>query len=117
MRGDGVGFPSIGSGERCAGTSMTSGGGPGRAAAPRLRSSIRCTSSAGTVNAIPWPLAWIAELIPMSSPSTFRSAPPELPRLIDASVWMRPWSVWPLEKVAVRPFADTMPIVTVSPSP
>ncbi len=31
----------------------------------------------------------IAELMPISSPARLISAPPELPGLIDASVWMK----------------------------
>ena len=37
----------------------------------------------------PFSEARIAELMPISSPCTFTSAPPELPGLIDASVWMK----------------------------
>ena len=52
-----------------------------------------------------------AVLMPTSSPREFTSAPPELPTLIAASVWMKSSNVvtpsWP------RPVALTMPIVTV----
>ena len=33
----------------------------------------------------------LAVLMPTSSPLRFTSAPPELPGLIDASVWMKFW--------------------------
>ena len=56
-----------------------------------------------------------AVLMPTSSPRALTSAPPELPALIAASVWMkssnRAMSSWP------RPVALTMPIVTVWLSP
>ena len=52
-----------------------------------------------------------AVLMPTSSPRALTSAPPELPALIAASVWMKSSKVvtpsWP------RPVALTMPIVTV----
>ena len=52
-----------------------------------------------------------AVLMPTSSPRALTSAPPELPTLIAASVWMKSSKAvmpsWP------RPVALTMPIVTV----
>ena len=36
-----------------------------------------------------WPGAIIAVLIPITSPSKLKSGPPELPWLIDASVWIK----------------------------
>ena len=53
----------------------------------------------------------IAVLIPTSSPLRLTSAPPELPGLIDASVWMKFWYSRPLSPA--RPSAETMPEVTV----
>ncbi len=57
----------------------------------------------------------VAVLMPTSSPREFTSAPPELPTLIAASVWMKSSKFvmpsWP------RPVALTMPIVTVWLSP
>src|SRR5439155_616576 len=46
----------------------------------------RLTMLAGIANPMPWPVATIAVLIPMTSPRRFTSGPPELPGLIDASV-------------------------------
>ena len=48
----------------------------------------------GTEKPIPWlprppPLVAMAVLMPMSCPSTLTSAPPELPGLMAASVWMK----------------------------
>ena len=52
--------------------------------------------------------------MPITWPAAFTSGPPELPELIAASVWMRPFSV--PESVSIeRPSADTMPSVTVGP--
>ncbi len=33
----------------------------------------------------------MAELIPIASPRAFMSGPPEFPKLIEASVWMKSW--------------------------
>ena len=66
---------------------------------------------------MPRALGWIAELMPIRFPSRLRSAPPELPWLIEASVWMRFRTVKPEEMLAVRLSADTMPTVTLSPRP
>ncbi len=56
-----------------------------------------------------------AVLMPTSSPLALMSAPPELPTLMGASVWMKFSNVatpsWP------RPVALTMPWVTVCDSP
>ena len=43
----------------------------------------------GTANPMPWPVAFTAVAIPMTSPRRFMTGPPELPGLIDASVWMK----------------------------
>ena len=52
--------------------------------------------------------------MPMTWPSMLNSGPPELPRLIAASVWMKssygPWRM-------SRPRAETIPAVTVPPRP
>ena len=58
----------------------------------------------------------ICELMPTSSPDVVMSAPPELPRLIGASV-CRKSSYDVLSPSVVRPFALMMPIVTVWPMP
>ena len=50
-------------------------------------------------------------LMPTSSPLRLTSAPPELPGLIAASVWMK--SSRPSRLMPVRPSALTMPEVTV----
>ena len=77
------------------------------------------TSLPGIENPTPWNPGFarsgvkIATLIPMISPRRFTSGPPELPGLIAASVWNR--SRWLSDNE--RSFADTIPWVTVSPSP
>ena len=57
----------------------------------------------------------LAVLMPISSPLRLTSAPPELPGLIEASVWMKFWK--PSPRRPLRPTADTMPEVTVWPMP
>ena len=57
----------------------------------------------------------IAVLMPISSPRRLTSAPPELPGLIEASVWMK--SSYPSGDRPLRPSALTMPEVTVWPMP
>jgi hypothetical protein len=64
---------------------------------------------------LPPPGARIAVLIPISSPLRFSSAPPELPRLIEASVWMKFSS--PSRFRPLRPRAEIMPEVAVWPRP
>ena len=53
---------------------------------------LRATAT-GTAKPMPWlpddPWARMAVLIPINSPRSFTSAPPEFPGLIDASVWMK----------------------------
>ena len=57
----------------------------------------------------------IAVLMPTTAPSMSTSAPPELPGLMAASVWMKkPESLMPR---LVRASAETMPLVTVWPTP
>ena len=50
-------------------------------------------------------------LMPMSSPRAFTSAPPELPGLIAASVWMK--SSYSEKPRFLRPSALTMPSETL----
>ena len=57
----------------------------------------------------------IAVLMPISSPLRLTKAPPELPLLIAASVWMK-FSKFSTFK-PLRPSADTIPDVTVWPKP
>ena len=52
--------------------------------------------------------------MPITSPFMLNSGPPELPRLIAASVWMK--SSYGPERMS-RPRAETMPAVTVPPRP
>ncbi|MNE38318.1 hypothetical protein D3C80_1322120 [compost metagenome] len=64
---------------------------------------------------LPPPGARIAVLIPINSPLRFSSAPPEFPRLMEASVWIkfsRPSRFRPL-----RPNAEIIPEVAVWPRP
>ena len=67
-----------------------------------------------------WP-AVLAELIPITSPLLFNNAPPLLPGLIAASVWIKldadalsPSSDFPWTE---RPKAETTPVVTDCPYP
>src|SRR5438876_69571 len=55
----------------------------------------------------------MAVLIPMTSPRRFTSGPPELPGLIDASVWMK--FSYVAIPTSARPFALTTPTVTPRP--
>ena len=57
----------------------------------------------------------MAVLMPIRSPLASTSAPPELPGLIAASVWMKFSKV--LMPRCVRPRPLTMPCVTVCPTP
>jgi hypothetical protein len=57
----------------------------------------------------------MAALMPTRLPSMSTSAPPELPGLIAASVWMKFSKV--LMPKRLRPVALTMPWVTVCPTP
>src|SRR5260370_20838569 len=56
----------------------------------------------------------IAVLMPITSPARLNIGPPELPRLIDASVWMKS-SYGPALMSRAR--AETMPTVTEPPRP
>ena len=59
----------------------------------------------------------ICELTPITSPSVFRSGPPELPGLIGASIWIT-WSIGdPFGEVICRWSALTIPAVTVRSRP
>ncbi len=46
----------------------------------------------GIANPIPWAVVAVAVLMPITWPAAFTSAPPELPGLIAASVWIKLWS-------------------------
>src|SRR2546422_440670 len=61
------------------------------ASAPLFCSSLatRSARSMGIAKPIPCPVARTAEQTPITLPSAFSSGPPELPGLIDASVWMK----------------------------
>ena len=87
-------------------------------APPRALSTTRLTMAAGTANPTPAEepeREKIAVLMPIRSPSMSTSAPPELPGLMAASVWMKePLSEMP---VSVRFRAEMMPLVTVWPTP
>ena len=65
---------------------------------------------------MPCALAKIAELMPTTSPSMFSSGPPELPGLIEASVWMKSLKVR-FSALKLRLTAETTPTVTVFFSP
>ena len=57
----------------------------------------------------------MALLMPMTLPCMSNSGPPELPRLMAASVWMKRSNAPPCP--VERETADTMPLVTVPPRP
>ena len=57
----------------------------------------------------------LAVLMPISSPLRLTSAPPELPGLMLASVWMKFWK--PAPGRLLRPTAEMIPLVTVWPTP
>ena len=62
----------------------------------------------------PWPppvAIWL--LMPITWPRAFSSGPPELPGLIEASVWMTSLIGKPLGASTWRWSAETMPVVTV----
>ena len=62
----------------------------------------------------PWPPpVAICELMPITRPLASSSGPPELPGLIDASVWITSGIVKPLGAWIWRCRPDTMPVVTV----
>ena len=66
----------------------------------------------GMAKPIPSAVWATAVLIPMTLPAESRSAPPELPGLIAASVWMRFRRTVPSWTVMVRPKAERIPAVT-----
>ena len=55
--------------------------------------------------------------MPITWPSRSTSAPPELPGLIGALVWIARGITAPLPSGTVRPSEDTMPCVTLERSP
>ena len=74
---------------------------------PRTRS----MGIAKPMPSVPESCASTAVLMPISSPRALTSAPPELPALIAASVWMKSSKV--KRSRSPRPVALTMPWVTV----
>src|SRR4051812_47938681 len=67
------------------------------------------------------PPGWMAELMPMTAPLALSSGPPELPGLMEASVWMalmyEAEDPWPSLEATGRWTALTMPVVTVPDRP
>ena len=73
-----------------------------------------------TANPTPLPLPLadrICELIPSTRPSASRSGPPELPRLIAASVWIAPLIGKPVSASIERLSAETTPTDSDCSSP
>ena len=62
------------------------------------------------------PFDAIIVLMPMTSPREFSSGPPELPGLIDASVWIAP-SIGLFSGPRIERMAEMMPRVIVPESP
>ena len=61
-----------------------------------------------------WAMREIAVLMPMTSPATFTSGPPEFPKLIAASVWIRFSNERvTFERPGARPLPEMTPTVTV----
>ena len=71
----------------------------------------RLTMLAGMANPMPCPVATIAVLMPITSPRRLTRGPPELPGLIEASVWMK--FSYVAIPTSARPVALTTPTVTV----
>ena len=68
---------------------------------------------AGIAKPMPLPAVVTAVLMPMTSPRTENSGPPELPGFIGASVWMKSKNPWLLPGwTSRRPLAETTPMVT-----
>jgi hypothetical protein len=79
---------------------------------------LRVASLIGTASPSPMPAT--AVLIPTTRLRPSASAPPELPGLSAASVWITFSTRWPAEPDRVgsdRPSADTTPAVTVPAKP
>ena len=79
---------------------------------------IAVSTSRARLTGMAKPMPWeppervkIAVLIPMRLPAASTSAPPELPGLMAASVWMKFSKV--LRPRSLRPVALTIPMVTV----
>ena len=90
----------------------------GRTSPNRTRSStMRRARSIGIAKPIPWAPPMIAVATPIMSPSTLTRGPPELPGLMEASVWMKSVYVRSFSPRTLRPRADTTPAVTVLDSP
>ena len=66
----------------------------------------------GMAKPIPSAVEATAVLMPTTLPPASRSAPPELPGLIAASVWMRLRMLVPSSTVISRPKAEMIPAVT-----
>ncbi len=64
-----------------------------------------------------WGTPWvmISVLIPMTCPRVLMRGPPELPGLIDASVWIMSTDVPTVPSVRARPLYETTPTVTLFP--
>ena len=81
----------------------------------------RTALRAGGILPPPPPIDAMAEFTPTSSPFMFTNAPPELPGLIAASVWIafitECWPVLSSPVVTGRSRALMMPVVTVPCSP
>ena len=72
------------------------------------------TGTAKPMPTEPWPPpVAICELMPITRPWASSSGPPELPGLIDASVWITLLIEKPLGASIWRWSADTIPVVTV----
>ena len=85
---------------------------------PAFRSGSSClavlTGTAKPMPTEPWPPpVAICELMPITRPFASRSGPPELPGLIEASVWITSGIVKPLGAWISRWRPETMPVVTV----
>ena len=76
---------------------------------------LRVVASIGTASPSPWPAT--AVLMPTTCAFASASAPPELPGLSAASVWMTFSTTRPAGTGSERPSAETTPAVTEPPKP
>ena len=85
--------------------------------AGRASAATRSIGTAKPTPSLPPELVLICWLIPITWPSASSSGPPELPGLIEASVWIAP-SIWKLVSDWIeRSVAETMPTDSDCSSP
>ena len=83
----------------------------------RISLTTKRTVLLATAKQMPCAPRIIAVLMPMTAPADDTSAPPELPGLSAASVWITSSIGRPLRDASERPSAETTPAVTVESKP